>query len=133
MFNLLAALALSVGTVAPSTGLHTLATTGWADDYAAEIGGKAYDETGGSPAMFTYAVETPWQEAAMAELNEGEFLAPHFAITNGGSVVVMIAPHLFVDGELMKGAGPDDNFITIDSAGNTERYDYSRDVAKIDG
>lgn len=126
-----AAMALTVGVALPSDGLKTLAETGWADDYAAEVGGTAYDEIGGSPLMFDYAVDTPWQATAMELLGEGEFLAPHFADVNG-IIVLMVAPHLFVDGELMKGANPQkDNFIVVYQNGSAERFDYSDDVANL--
>ena len=46
----------AMATVMPSTGLHTLATTGWADEFAMETGGMAFDHTGGVPGMFTYTL-----------------------------------------------------------------------------
>ena len=112
-----------------SEGLKTLAQTGWANVYASEIGGVAYDEIGGNPAAFEYAVATPWQAAANEFLNEGEFLAPHFAHKDG-IITIMVAPHLFVDGMLMKGANVEkDSFIVINSDGkNGVRYDYSEDA-----
>ena len=120
------------GTPPASDGLQKLATTGYADEYAKEIGGMSYDKTGGSPAMFTYDIDTPWQTAAMAMLNQGEFLAPHFAKAQNGIVVVMVAPHLLKDGEVVKMAGPDDNFIIVYPGGQAYRYDYSKDVSKKD-
>ncbi len=114
---------------AASDGLFTLATTGWADDYAAEEAGMAFDKTGGGHEMFTYDVETPWQFTAMAYLEPGEFLAPHFAMVNG-DVVIMVAPHLVGSMGVVKGAGQPDNFIVVRADGSSDRYDYSVDVAK---
>lgn len=114
---------------APSTALYTLATTGAAGDYAAKIGGTFYDEIGGSPVAFEYSVATPWQSVANTLLADGEFLAPHFAVSaDGSTITLMVAPHLFSNGELMKGAGPDDSFIVI-KGDSAERFDYSVDVA----
>ena len=111
-----------------SDGLFTLATTGWADEYAAEIGGTAYDKTGGMPGMFTYEVDTDLS-AARAKLKEGEFLAPHFALSSDGTVTVMVAPHLLVNGEVMAKANvQQDNFIVIFPNGKAARYDYSDDT-----
>ena len=122
-------LGVAAGVPGPSAGLKTLAETGWADDHAARYNGKAYDNTGGSPAMFTYVVETPWQPAAMALLGEGEFLAPHFSDI-GGTIYIMVAPHLLVDGEVVHGGNVNkDHFIVIYPSGNAERFDYSDDIA----
>ena len=113
----------------PSTGLYELATTGWADAYAAEIGGNAYDKTGGMPGKFTYDVDKELQLSSARELlGEGEFLAPHFAISPKGELTIMVAPHLLVDGEVVKGAGQPDNFIVVNTFGKAERFDYSDDV-----
>ena len=136
MKKLIAAAALAAtgtafaATPAPSEGLYVLATTGWADLYAAETGGLAFDKTGGEPGMFTYDVPVDLS-AARAILGEGEFLAPHFHISlEDKSVTVMVAPHLLVDGEVKKGANEfKDNFIVI-SGGEAVRYDYSDDVAE---
>lgn len=122
-----------------SEGLKTLATTGFADAYAAEIGGKAYDKTGGKPGAFTYAktVFNGKAPAALAEaktlLGAGEFLAPHFAVSaDGNTITVMVAPHLLVDGAVVKGAGNDDSFIVVqarrkggDNTFEAKRFDYS--------
>ena len=142
-----ASFAHSPDNVYASPELATLAQTGWADDFAAANGGLAFDETGGMPGMFTY--DTPIDlSAARALLEANEFLAPHFAILPDGSIWVMVAPHLvYADGEsyvdadgqidvasgltLMKGAGPDDNFIVIKADGSADRYDYSDDVATV--
>jgi len=113
---------------APSNGLFTLATTGWADEYAGEIGGLAFDETGGKPGMFTYAVDVDLSPAR-ALMGEGEFLAPHFSIAPNGDVTVMVAPHLFLDGMLMKGANVNKDHFVVISGGVAERFDYSADVA----
>ena len=110
-----------------SEGLFTLATTGWADDYAGEVNGLAFDETGGKPGAFEYATPTDLS-VAKTLLGEGEFLAPHFAISPNGDITIMVAPHLFANGELMKGANVNkDHFIVI-SGGEAERFDYSEDA-----
>ena len=79
---ILAAVTSTAAVAAPTgtSGLFTLATTGWADDYAAEGFGKAYDETGGKwSGMFTYAIDNKAAlAAARTTLGAGEFLAPHF-------------------------------------------------------
>ncbi len=108
----------------PSAGLKTLATTGWADDYANANGGVAYDKTGGGHEMFTYDVATPWQFTAMSYLNPGEFLAPHFAVVDG-DVVIMVAPHLVGSMGVVKGAGNPDSFIVVRADGSSDRFDYS--------
>ena len=132
------AFAHSSDNVYASPELATLAKTGWADDFAAANGGLAFDETGGMPGMFTYATPTDLS-SARALLNHtlslgkgySEFLAPHFAILPDGSIWVMVAPHLLVDGELVKGIGPNDNFIVIKADGSAKRFDYSDDVATV--
>ena len=113
-----------------SEGLYVLATTGWANLYAKETGGLAFDETGGMPGFFTYDVPVDLS-AARALLGEGEFLAPHFHIsTEDKSVTIMVAPHLLVDGKVVKGANPNkDNFIVISGA-EAARYDYSEEVTQ---
>lgn len=113
--------------VAPqnSPGLKILATTGNPDQRAAEGYGRSFHHTGGSPVEFTYAIKTPWMDAAKEVLRDGEFLAPHFIWNNDGSITLMIAPHLFVDGKLLKGQGQPDNFVHITVDGVAYRYDYS--------
>ena len=94
------------------------------------MGGSSYHKTGGNPVTFTYAVETPWMDTAKSLLKTSEFLAPHFWVAPSGHVYVMVAPHLLVDGKVMKGAGPDDNFIIV--AGDAvKRFDYSMDVSMM--
>ncbi|MBC6414717.1 MAG: hypothetical protein GDA45_07560 [Chromatiales bacterium] len=117
---------------APSKGLFVLATTGWADLYAEEIGGLAFDNTGGKPGAFEYAVPVNL-EPAKALLNEGEFLAPHFAISlEDKSVTIMVAPHLKVGDKVFKGENEyKDHFIVINGEEAT-RYDYSKDVRGLD-
>lgn len=133
MKTLITAIALSLSTTAAfaapsaSDGLFELATTGWADNYASEVSGLAFDETGGAPGEFTYAVPV---DLSMARdlLNDAEFLAPHFAISPNGDITVMVAPHLLTAKGVMKGANKNkDHFIVI-SGGSAERFDYSEDI-----
>ena len=84
-----------------------------------------FGEVCGMPGMFFY--DAPVDLSAARELlNPMEFLAPHFAILPDGSVWVMVAPHLIVDGAVIKKIGPDDHFIVIRD-GKAERFDYSTD------
>ena len=131
-----AATATSLGSIdnqifPASEGLFTLATTGWADVMVQEGKGIAYDEIGGKPGAFEYVRDFSAQEAAAAELlGDGEFTAPHWLVGFDGSFYVMVAPHLFVNGMLMKGANEHkDHFIVVDKDGVATRYDYSADVA----
>lgn len=121
---------------APSEGLFTLATTGWADSMAREGKGTAFDEVGGKPGAFEYAKDFSVSEALAAELlGEGEFTAPHWLDGFDGKDYIMVAPHLFLDGQLMKGANVNkDHFIVVDpAAGTAVRYDYSDDIAVMMG
>ena len=127
-----------------TSGLQTLAQTGWADAFAAEGFGTAYDETGGKPGMFTYAIDNEAALAAARELlGEGEFLAPHFLKSWTGRTYVMVAPHLLVkDGvsyvdangfidvangdTVLKGANVNkDHYIIVDADGSAVRNDFS--------
>ena len=110
-----------------SAGLYTLATTGWAQDYAGEVDGLFFDETGGKPGAFEYATPTDLS-LAKTTLGNGEFLAPHFSISPNGDITVMVAPHLFLDGELLKGANVNKDHFVVISGGEATRYDYSEDV-----
>lgn len=125
----LATISATTAMAAPvaSDGLFTLATTGWADDYAAEVGGLAFDEVGGKPGKFEYTVDVNL-DPARALMGAGEFLAPHFSISPNGDVTVMVAPHLFLDGELMKGANVNKDHFVVISGGEATRYDYSEEA-----
>ncbi len=153
---LAAAAVLSAGAVSsadavlkpmPSDGLFTLATTGWADDYATEGFGTAFDKTGGMPGMFTYTIGNTEGSvelndfdsnivemqlaAARTLLGDNEFLAPHFLKGWDGSLVIMVAPHTLVDGEVIHGGNVNkDHFIVVGVDGSVERFDYSEDIAK---
>ncbi len=120
-----------VSTPLPTDGLFTLATTGWADDYAAEGYGKAFDKTGGMPGLFTYDVDSSMLEKARMLLGEGEFLAPHFLKGFDGKVTIMVAPHLLVDGMVVHGGNMNkDHFIVVNVDGDATRFDYSEDIVK---
>ena len=134
--------AMAATDVAQSTNSHplyTLATTGSGDALAAEYGGISLHHVGGSPGAFEYiAGRVLTDDFASDLLGDGEFLAPHFW-QKDGMVFIMVAPHLFIDGELNKGAGPKDNWVQVklDELGNpiaetAERYDYSDDVVKTE-
>ncbi len=129
-----------------SDGLHTLANTGWADEYSMEGYGVAYDKTGGMPGMFTYTVGNNMDSvalngfdsdivemqlaAARVLLGDAEFLAPHFLKGYDGSLVIMVAPHTLVDGMVVHGGNVHkDHFVVVDKDGNATRYDYSVDIA----
>ena len=113
-----------------SEGLYKLATTGWADGMSGEGKGVAYDEIGGKPGAFVYEKDFSASEAAAAALlGDGEFTAPHWLDGFDGKDYIMVAPHLIIDGELVKGANPNkDHFIVVDMDGNAVRYDYSDDI-----
>ena len=109
------------GALQPSSGLKALAEGGFGERYAEEIGGLAFNSTGGGAGFFTYDIPIDLS-AARELLEENEFLAPHFAVGPSGHVYTMIAPSL-LDGR----RGPPDHFIVITPEG-AERYDYSKDI-----
>ena len=74
--------------------------------------------------------EGPWVAEAEELLERNEFLAPHWLHGYDNKIYIMVAPHLKVDGEVVKGAGPDDNFIVVKykkGEWKAKRFDYSED------
>ena len=130
---LIATPAMAMDAPMNSEGLKALALTGWATKMAEEGRGASFDKDGGMPGAFTYEGSLmPGEMEANMLLGEGEFLAPHYLATWDGSRIVMVAPHLIVDGKVVKGANPNkDHFIVVYNAtgemGIPEavRYDYS--------
>ena len=114
-----------------SEGLYKLATTGWADGMSGEGKGVAYDEIGGKPGAFVYEKDFSASEAAAASpswVTVSSLLLIGLMVHDGKDYI-MVAPHLIIDGELVKGANPNkDHFIVVDADGNAVRYDYSDDI-----
>ncbi len=108
-----------------TNGLHVLANTGWADTYAAEGFGKAYDKTGGMPGMFTYDVDSSMLVEARKLLGDNEFLAPHFLKGWDGSVTIMVAPHTLVDGMVVHGGNVNKDHFIVVKDGMAERFSFS--------
>lgn len=104
-----------------SDGLMELAYTGSGDQMEYE----------GRGVSIHAMPEGPWVMVAEEELEMNEFLAPHWLHGYDNKIYIMVAPHLKIDGEVVKGAGPDDNFIVVKynkkGEWEAERFDYSED------